>query len=671
MKSSTLAFIVAVACTGSLPAAARTFALNDYYALAGVSEVQISPDGTSIAYIRSFPNPGEDRFDRVLVLRDLKTGGERPLTGSGRDGQRGISSPAWSPDGTRIAYLADEGTGKDARRQIFVMDMHGGAPRPISRAPRGVEQFAWRPDGTAIAYVAPEPPGNQSDLDNHLDGFVVGDQSYQDKAAPLRNRIWLLGADGASERQLTFGDFSLPGAEPPGPPGAPISWSPDGKSIAFTRMPNDYDADSDRAVVAVLDVASGKTTTLTSHGKYEGYGVFSPDGSKIAYWYPLDGDLSNQNEIFVAPASGGDGSDVTKSIDANAVRAMWMPDGSLLVAGHSGTDCALWIVPPSAPPRRLDLGGVQPSQSFWLDASVSRTGAIAFAASEPNHPSELYYMASPQVKPQRLTSHNAAIAALELGKVASVTWAAEGFNEDGVLTYPPHYDPAKSYPLVLVVHGGPQSSSSTNFSWPNQLFAARGWLVFNPNYRGSDNLGNAYFHGIFNDAGAGPGRDVMAGIDAVEKLANVDRSRIAVSGWSYGGYMTSWMIGHYHIWKAAVSGAAVNNLVDEYALADNGVGNRFFFPKMSSPWQNDMLGAYIDQSPLTYAWQVTTPTLILSDTGDSRVPVTQSYELYRSLKDRGTPVEFWAYPVAGHFPSDPVRVLDVWRRWSDWIGRYF
>jgi dipeptidyl aminopeptidase/acylaminoacyl peptidase len=220
----------------------------------------------------------------------------------------------------------------------------------------------------------------------------------------------------------------------------------------------------------------------------------------------------------------------------------------------------------------------------------------------------------------------------------------------------------------LVIHGGPNSASLTNFSTLNQLLAARGIVVFNPNYRGSDNLGEAYWHAIFNDAGAGPGRDVMAGIAAVEKTAHIDTSRIGVSGWSYGGYMTSWMEGHYHIWKAAVAGAAVNNWIDEYTLSDNNVNVRFSFG--GSPYTGKLMEQYRAQSPVTYAWNVNTPTLILSDTGDARVPITQSYEMYHALKDRGVTVRFFAYPVAGHFPGDPVRAMDVDRRWIDWFVKY-
>ncbi|MDP9111880.1 MAG: prolyl oligopeptidase family serine peptidase, partial [Candidatus Eremiobacteraeota bacterium] len=311
----------------------------------------------------------------------------------------------------------------------------------------------------------------------------------------------------------------------------------------------------------------------------------------------------------------------------------------------------------------------QPVQSFWLDASVSKAGAIAFAGSKADHPVEVFYMSSVDAVPRRLTSYNETVANLDLGKVAPIEWQSrEGFREDGVITYPPDYRLGKKYPLVLVIHGGPNSASITNFSAFNQVLAAHGWIVFNPNYRGSDNLGEAYWHAIFNDSGAGPGRDVIAGIQAVRNAVSIDAGRIGISGWSYGGYMTSWMIGHYHVWRAAVSGAAVNDLVDEYALADNGVGWRYNIG--GSPYRDGLLKNYIDQSPITYAWNVTTPTLILSDTGDARVPITQSYKMYRALKDRGTTVKFFAYPVEGHFPGDPVRALDVNRRWMEWLAKY-
>ena len=204
------------------------------------------------------------------------------------------------------------------------MDLRGGDPVAVTKAPEGVEEFAWRPDGGAIAYVAPDEPANKKDVEKHLDSFVVGDQAYNDRSAPTSNHIWLLtinGAGAGDSKRLTSGTWSLPSAQPPSSPGPPISWSPDGKSIVFTKMPNAYDADSDAAVICKLDVASGSITPLTSHGKFEGFGEYSPDGAQIAYWYPQNGDAAAVNEIYVAPASGGDGTDVTSDvIDTNVQR---------------------------------------------------------------------------------------------------------------------------------------------------------------------------------------------------------------------------------------------------------------------------------------------------------------------------------------------------------------
>ncbi|MBV8636866.1 MAG: S9 family peptidase [Candidatus Eremiobacteraeota bacterium] len=660
------ALAFALVLPANAPAAARTFTIDDLPKIVGVTSATIAPDGKSIAYVVSRSNMKADNFDRQIDIYDVATKTSRAVTFERKD----LSSPAFSPTGDRLAFLAQRGSGEDAHQQIYVMDFRGGDPVAITNAPEGVEQFAWRPDGKAIAYVAPDKPADESAKKKHLDAFVVGDQAYDDREAPTSSHIWLVDADGTNDRRLTEGTWSVPSAQPPSSPGPPLSWSPDGKFICFTRMPNAYDADSDQAVVAILDLQSKDIRVLTQHGKYEGFGEWSPDGKNIAYWYPNNGDPAALNDIFVAPASGGNGVDVTAAeIDTNVQRAMWMPDGkTLLVSGHKNTDAALWLKPLDGPAKRIKLGGVQPTQAFWLDASIAKTGAIAFVGSEANRPGELYYMASADATPQRVTSFNDEIASLSLGTVKTIAWTNDGFDEDGTVTLPPSYDSSKAYPLVLIIHGGPNSASISSFSASNQLFAARGYIVFNPNYRGSDNLGAKYWYAIIKDAGAGPGRDVMAGIDAVEKAYPVDRSRIAVSGWSYGGYMTSWMIGHYHIWKTAVSGAAVNDWLDDYALADGGVGDRYALG--GSPYINGLDKLYIEQSPISAAWNVTTPTLILSDVGDERVPITQSYKFFHALKDRGTTVEFWAYPVAGHFPADPVRSQDVWRRWIDWIDKY-
>jgi dipeptidyl aminopeptidase/acylaminoacyl peptidase len=206
------------------------------------------------------------------------------------------------------------------------------------------------------------------------------------------------------------------------------------------------------------------------------------------------------------------------------------------------------------------------------------------------------------------------------------------------------------------------------FSPLTQLLASAGFVVFQPNYRGSTNLGDAYQHAIFRDTGEGPGKDVMAGVEAVKKLGFVDANRIGVSGWSYGGYMTTWLTGHYDAWKAAVSGAALTDWVMDYTVAYYQMGDTYFFG--GSPWQQKDHDIWRQQSPIRYAANVKAPTLIMGDVGDPNVPLVNSYEWYHALRDNGVDVEFYAYPADTHFPADIVQTVDVYRRWVGWMQKY-
>jgi len=650
----------------TLSAQSRHIELNDLAKIVSVSDPQISPDGKTIVVVVGRQNLEQDRTDRELVQVDVSSGAQHALTYE----RKTAGSPRWSPSGDRLAFTANDGTGRDAKPQIFVLPMTGGEAKKITNAPEGIEQFAWRPDGREIAYVTSDEPPNKKEIEKHNDAFEVGDNDYLTTEAPQPSHIWLISADGGKAKRLTSGAWSLPKSAPPSSPASPISWSPDGKSLLFTRQEHPHQGDADLTTLQILNMNAGEYHRLTKHEKFESFGAFSPDGSRVAYWYPRDGDPNNENEIFVTPTTGGDGTDATHGIDHDLMRAIWMPDGtSLLVGGNDGTQVSLWLQPLNGAARKLALGDVSPSWLFWIAAFVGRKGEIAFTGSTPRQPSELYYMAAANDNPKKLTNFNHEIATLDLGVADRITWdGPDGFQEDGVLVYPPDFQKDRKYPLVLIIHGGPQASSTTAFSFLPQLMATHGYVVFSPNYRGSDNLGNVYQRAIWNDAGDGPGRDVMAGIDAVKKLGFIDESKIGVTGWSYGGYMTSWLIGHYQIWKAAMAGAPVTDMYDEYNLSDGNVAGRYSF--RGSPYVGDNLKDYRAESPITYAAHIKTPTLIMHDTGDARVTVTQGYSLYHALKDNGVPVKFIAFPIPGHAPGDPVRRMEMYRRWVEWMDQY-
>lgn len=651
------------------PKTAKVFSLDDITSLTKLSSPQISPDGKSVAVLVSKAQMESNHWQSVLELVDVASGKHRPLT----QGRTKVSHPRWSPSGDRLAFLTPPvGGGKDAEPQIFVLPMDGGEATQITKATNGVQHFSWSPDGKEFAFASEDDRPNKKEMEKGDDAFEVGNDDLFVSASPMPVHIWLISSEGGSARRLTSGTWSLPVSLPPSPPASPLSWSPDGREIAFTRQETPHSGDQDKSTLRIVEVATGAIRPVTSQPSLEGFPSFSHDGKLLSYWQPRDRDPNNVNDIFIASVTDGAGSNLTSSIDRCFYQNIWMPDGkSLLTGANDGAQVALWEVPLQGKARRLDLGGVNPAWSFWIDVSVGAHGDIAFPGSTAGRPTELYYCENTSAKPRRLTDFNSNVASLNLGKVEVVGWAGpDNFHENGLLTYPPGYRVGTKLPLVLYIHGGPQAASITSFSAFSQLIAAHGYLVFSPNYRGSDNLGNAYQRAIFNDAGDGPGRDVMAGLEAVKAKGIVDESRIAVSGWSYGGYMTSWMIGHHAFWKTAIAGAAVTDCSDEFYLSDGNLVDRYLFPTNAMPWTEEGAKLFREQSPITYASNMKTPTLILTDTGDARVPPTQSFKLYHALKEQGVPVCMVAYPVPGHFPGDPVRARDVYRRWVEWLDKY-
>ena len=650
-------------------ARAHVLTLSDLRREVGISDPRFTPDGRSVVFVETRLDFAANTSVSDLVSVDVASGALRTLTA----GRTNVSSPRWSPDGAQLAFLADGSDSDGGAAQIFVMARSGGESRQVTHAPQGVDSYAWRPDSGAFAYVTEDKTPNTI-------SFVVGDNDYLETSAPPSWHLWTIGADGESARRLTHGPKGLPPGEVILPQSVPenwFSWSSDGRSIAFTRMPNPYKTDGVATEIDVIDVASGRIRKLTTHTAEEAGGEYSPDGTRIMYWYPRNGNPVAINDLFITTPNGGTGTDVTHALNRNAIGARWMPDSrSLLVLAHKGTWARYWRVSEGGSAREIDTGQINPGgvPSGEPVTSIRDNGAMAFAGSEPNRPTELYYMASLTSTPRRLTNLNGSFAAMSLGRVTHVDWTGpDGYPEDGVLTYPAGYVKGKTYPLVLQIHGGPNWGSveafDTDYEGLSQLFAAHGYAVFEPNYRGSDNFGDAYQLAIFNDAGDGPGRDVMAGIAAVEKLGFVDKKRIAVSGWSYGGYMTTWLIGHYHIWRCAIAGAAPTDAFVDYAISDYNVIGKYYFK--GSPWASRAIRqAYVEQSPITYADQVTTPTLILHDTGDVRVPIVEDYEFFHALRDHHVPVEFVAYDAEGHYPGDPIRGEDIYRRWLGWLDKY-
>ena len=650
-----LAFVMLAMPGFAQSSAGKPFQLKDLRKLVKISSPRISPDGKQIALILTHPDWENDKTKQEIDLVQVTNGSLRKLTFQ----RKGLSLLRWSPDGSQLAFLAEDPASK--KTQLFVMPMNGGDAIRITSFKTGVNTYAWSPDGKQFAFVAQDTVPNPKAIKHHEDAFRVTDNNYMVRKAVQPWHLWVVPASGGKAKRLTEGSWSL--GTDQGSLSVP-AWTADGKSIVFCKYPDVWEGNAWHSVLASVDVQTGKIETVVAE---EGAAnpVFAPGGETLAFVRPRNGDQNNGFAVYVRKNEKI--TDATAALARNINNFVWLPDGkNMLLMAEKGTREVMWQQPVQGEARLLNTGDVLPGSR---GVSVSNNGVIAFTGSTASHPSELYVMQSVNDQPRRLTHFNAFVDSLSIAKNEGVNWKHDGFQEDGVLTYPVNFEKGKKYPLVLVIHGGPEGASTVRFSPLIQLLAAQGFLVFQPNYRGSINLGDTYQHAIYRNTGRGPGEDVMAGLRKVEEKGIVDKSRIGITGWSYGGYMTSWLIGNYpDVWKAAVSGAALNDWVMDYTIAYYQKGDLYFFG--GSPWVKKYWKIWREQSPIAYAVKVKAPTLIMGDAGDPNVPIVNSYQMFHALRDNGVTVEFYVYPVDTHFPHDIVRTTDIYRRWVDWMVKY-
>ena len=522
LRQTTILFIVLINLFSFQLLAQKKFELEDYAKFVNISDPQISPDGKSIVIVVSRPDYVQNRFNAELVLIDVSSGKKSVLT----QDRFAVSSPRWSPNGEQLAFLSKVGQGKDATNQVFLLSMLGGDAKQITKAPRGVQHFAWSPNSIYIAYAALNEPQNKQEIEKGFTGFEITNNDVFIGSQPLPAHIWLVNANTGENKRLTDGDWSLPLVIPPSAPSSPFSWSADGKTILFVKVASAYSGDGQKRTIQMLNVSDGSYKPLTERTKLEAYPNFSPDGSKIAYWYKKEGINESINEIWITNATGSEGKPISAQLNRDLYLSAWMPDSkNLLVGGHSDNKTSMWSISLDGKTTALNIGSVCPSWTYWLAATVSKTGAIAFTGSEPNKPVELYFMASTTSKLVQLTDYNNEVSKMTLGKTETIRWENDGWKHCGIITYPTNYEKGKKYPLVLVIHGGPAAASVEQFSRFSQILANEEYFVFEPNYRGSDNLGTDYKLAIVQDAGAGPGRDVMAGLEKLKSTGMIDNDK--------------------------------------------------------------------------------------------------------------------------------------------------
>ena len=606
--------------------------------LRSISDLQFSPDGTRVAFVATEP-PKSDRRPRHIWLFDKKSGNVRQFTFSAKD----ESSPRWSPDGKRLAFLSN----RDDQQQIYVMRVDGGEATAVTKGKRSVAAFAWSPDGKQIAFLAPDAKSDAEEKkDKDKDDARVVDK---DDKQP---RLWLLTLATSEAKALTAPKWEL----------SELAWLKTGDRLIVSATDH---PDSDQETHRIFSVAvrDGSLWPLHApHGPFRELQV-SPDGTTVSYIgsrvdgpSPHDLMLLDMDERATRNITGA-------SLDRAVSEYRWMKDGSLLALYADGFRNKLV----GFSPEGMSKNPANPPASNINAFAVSEAGEIVFAAQSATAPPELWLW--DQKNPPRQVSHlndswkQFTLAAPEFYKYKSF----DGLEIEAAVLKPAGAGPGAKLPLITLIHGGPTGNWQDSIEVWGQLLAARGYAVFYPNIRGSVGYGQSFIEMNRGDWGGADFKDVMAGVKDLVDRGIADPTKLGIGGWSYGGYMAEWAVTQTSDFKAAVSGAGLSNLISEYGTEEGPAYDEWFY---GVPYESDSLVKYLNSSPFTQIKNAKSPTLILQGESDTTDPPGQSRELYRGLKHYGLETELVLYPREPHGLREEKHLLDRLNRMLAWYDAH-
>ena len=654
----------------AVPATApdRAFTGADLFGLSIAADPQISPDGRTIVYVRRTADVMTDRMASSLWLIDVASGRQSPFATQG-------SSPRWSPDGTRVAYVAGDGDGS----QLFVRWLATGASARVTAFPGDPQALAWSPDGTRLAYVAtvagdpttlgkapPKPEGAK-----WAEPLTVIDRiNYRNDGPgyvkPGRDHLFVVAAEGGAARQLTFGPYD---------DGGPLSWTPDSREIVFAAIRG---PDAERQVmnsdVIAVDVASGALRTLTTRDGPDGQPRVSPDGTRIAWLGFDDKRRSYENtQLYVGQRDAADSRSLTAALDRAIEEAIWAADGRSLYASYDDRGqrrIARIALDGRATPLVDNVAGGGLDRPYTGgDFSVAKNGTVAYTGGDASTPADVWIWSGG--KARRLTQLNAVMtSAKALAPVRKIAVTApDGRAIDAWLATPPGRAPGTHVPLILEIHGGPNSAYGPGFATDVQLYAAAGYAVLWTNPRGSTSYGAEFANLIDKKYPADDYGDLIAAVDAAIGDGTADDDNLFVTGGSGGGVLTAWIVGKTDRFKAAATQKPVINWTSEALTMDNTLfTSRYWFTKL--PWEDPM--GYWNRSPLSLVGNVKTPTLVVVGSDDYRTPVSESEQYYAALQIRGVPTALVKVPGASHggFTARPSQSAAKASAILAWFDRY-
>ncbi|HEY1377524.1 MAG TPA: S9 family peptidase [Gemmataceae bacterium] len=658
--------LLAGAAARAEPPAADKLQPMDVFHLEYASEPQASPDGGRVAYVRNFMDVMKDKPRSHLWVINADGSDHRPLT----SGDGNESSPRWSPDGKRLAYVGDAG-GKD---QLFVRWMDTGQTAQLTRGPQSPASPAWSPDGRQIAFAmfvedAEEPfvemPAKPEGAEWAKGARVIRKAMYRfDGKGYLKPGYWhlfVVPAEGGAPRQVTKGAFNHLQTNPEEPPQTP-AWTPDGRHVLLSanRRPDAEYNPTDTEVYEVA-VADGAIRPLTDRRGPDENPVVSPDGKLVAYLGYDDKHMAYQaKRLYVMNRDGTDKHVLAEALDREPQNPTWAKDGSGVYVQYTdrgNSKVALIRLDGRVEPLAENVGGTELGRPYASGSFSAAGGVVAYTVTSPARPADVAVRTPGSDKPRRLTSLNDGwLGAKALGAVEEFWFdAPDGKKIQGWVVKPPHFDPAKKYPLILEIHGGPSLDYGPYFTAEVQLYAAAGYVVVYTNPRGSTGYGEAFAQ-LINHNYPGPDYDdLMAGVDAVVKQGYVDPDNLFVTGGSGGGILTAWIVGKTGRFRAAVAAKAMVNMASAALTTDDVVTEtRDFHP--GPPWEQAEY--YRKRSPLSLVGNVTTPTMLLTGEEDWRCPISEAEQFYAALKLRKVDTALVRIPEAGHTIVDrPSRMI--------------